>query len=277
MNAFILSYFDALIGPSILEIMPRDMKKEDFQLIPDLMNLYENEFFIHIFGNLQTANLIFDISSMGDRGGVMTFQASIASTKGEINEDIARDILEAFQKQVSELTGIQTAIPRRGKPANKQARENLREIMDGVFRSLPGDIVRLHSWDAKVFIFGEASVGKTTILNTLQETVPKATLPTLNMDATKIKVSNLTMTAYDAPGQENLRVLWKPYLKGQDGLVFVLDSTRVDLESLTKSKHLLRDIISRTSMEKLPLLVLFNKNDLSEPDLPTLERELGIT
>ena len=72
----------------------------------------------------------------------------------------------------------------------------------------------------------------------------------------------LSFLVWDVGGQEKLRPLWRPYTRGTDGVIFVVDSAD-SLERLEEAKLELHAIMSRTAENAhVPLLVAANKQDL---------------
>ena len=68
--------------------------------------------------------------------------------------------------------------------------------------------------------------------------------------------------------------LWKPYLKDQDGLIFVLDVH--DKLKFPDARALLHEIAGKPELSELPLLIMFNKVDLGEPNIEDLVEAMGL-
>jgi len=77
--ALILSRFDPLYGPKIVLKAPQSLENENVSKIPSLMELPTKGVFLHIFGNLKTANLFFKILSPFARGGYESFLLSLVT------------------------------------------------------------------------------------------------------------------------------------------------------------------------------------------------------
>ena len=84
----------------------------------------------------------------------------------------------------------------------------------------------------------------------------------------------MSLLTYDVPGQSKFKDLWKPYLKDQDGLIFVLDVH--DKLKFPDARALLHEIVGKPELSELPLLILFNKVDLGEPNVEDLVEAMGL-
>ena len=67
---------------------------------------------------------------------------------------------------------------------------------------------------------------------------------------------------WDLGGQARFRSMWERYARGVQAIVFVVDSA--DLDGIDAARQELHDLLSKPSLTGIPLLVLGNKNDLSE-------------
>ena len=72
----------------------------------------------------------------------------------------------------------------------------------------------------------------------------------------------ISLTVWDVGGQDHLRTLWHHYFDHVDGLVFVIDSS--DSARLHFCKAELRSIYQHDSMQRVPLVVIANKQDSHE-------------
>ena len=70
----------------------------------------------------------------------------------------------------------------------------------------------------------------------------------------------MTLTLWDVGGQA--RKLWKHYYDKVDGLIFVIDSS--DKERLSIVKEELMKIMIEPGLEKVPVLIMCNKQDLED-------------
>lgn len=65
---------------------------------------------------------------------------------------------------------------------------------------------------------------------------------------------------WDIGGQKAIRPYWKNYYDNTDGMVFVVDSS--DEERLKECVEELNSLIAEEALQKVPLLVYANKQDL---------------
>ncbi|KAL5247267.1 hypothetical protein ACHWQZ_G019210 [Mnemiopsis leidyi] len=86
--------------------------------------------------------------------------------------------------------------------------------------------------NSRIVMLGLDAAGKTTILYKLKLDETVSTIPTIGFNVETVKHSkSVSFTVWDIGGQQKLRPLWKHYLKGTDGLIFVVDCwdfSRVD-------------------------------------------------
>ncbi len=148
------------------------------------------------------------------------------------------------------------------------------ELFNTFFISFPEENIILKQRDKKIFVYGLSQAGKTTVINCLKRTISQNTLPTTNVDISRVLLNNISILTYDAPGQSAFRDLWAPYLKNQDGLVFVFDIA--DPKKFAEAKDILHEIAWLPSMRNLPLLILLNKIDLVSPDIDLITKELKL-
>jgi len=77
----------------------------------------------------------------------------------------------------------------------------------------------------------------------------------------RIKLTkNTRLAIWDVGGSENIRPLWRTYLRQADGIVFVVDST--DRRRMDEIKEELLLALSSCLKERVPVLIFANKQDL---------------
>ncbi|MFX1436481.1 MAG: PAS domain S-box protein [Promethearchaeota archaeon] len=277
MKIIILSYFHPRYGPKILLKAPKSLKESDFYSLPALMDLYDEGFFIHTFGNYRSANYIFNIPSTQARGNVEMLLISIlVDINSNINHNLSRELLGGFERELLKIENVHKAFQIETKQSEEPVEkfEKVKDLFFTFFNSVPEESIVYEHKDAKILVYGISYAGKTTLINYLKNNMPKKTLPTTYMDISRIVINNLSMLTYDTPGQVKFRNLWKPYLKNQDGLVFVLDIA--DKEKYEVAQILLHKILNLPQMKDLPLLIIFNKIDLVEPDIEVIKKEMKV-
>jgi len=277
MRMLVLSHRNIYFPPYIFLKMPENIQREDIKQVPLLIDLYESGFFKHTFGTFNTANLIFDVPSKYSRTERERLLISlVVDGKSKINPTLAEEFLEGF---VEEFKKIEDAFKAfyvdskvdKGDPAKL---EQIKTLLHTFYISFPEEKVIFEQKEAKILVFGLTFAGKTTIIKTRRKSVAKTTFPTINVDISRILVNNVSLLTYDIPGQYKVKELWKPYLKNQDGLIFVLDVT--DKIKFSYARELLHEIVNKPELSELPLLILFNKTDLDRPDIAKLEEAMGV-
>lgn len=133
-----------------------------------------------------------------------------------------------------------------------------------------------------IVMLGLDSAGKTTVLYRLKFDEFVNTVPTIGFNTERVRLGGagasrgISCHFWDVGGQEKLRPLWKPYSRGADGIVYVVDS--VDAERLEEARAELHRIVARLAENQgAPLLVVANKQDLPRAlDVAEIERQLAL-
>jgi len=101
----VLSYFDIYSGPRIFLKAPETLKEKFLEKIPQLMTIYETGFFVHIFDDFKSANLIFEIPSEYSRGNqeILLLSIIIKEEKYDLNVVLSRELMEEFAKEIKEI------------------------------------------------------------------------------------------------------------------------------------------------------------------------------
>lgn len=100
----ILSRFDPLYGPKIVLKAPHFLEEELVRKIPSLMEVPTKGVFIHIFGELKTANLFFKLLSPFARGGYESFLLSLVTESGtNLTLILANELLAGCAQYIIKL------------------------------------------------------------------------------------------------------------------------------------------------------------------------------
>lgn len=133
----------------------------------------------------------------------------------------------------------------------------------------------------QLVLVGLENTGKTTLLYRLKFGQYTHTQPTVGFNCEKVegrwgKAKGVHFAIWDVEGKDNVRPLWKSYLRSADGIIYVVDSS--DRERMEESRiELLRLVKGQNHPVILPTLVLANKQDLPEALSPEeVGRELGL-
>ena len=277
MRILVLSHRNPYFPPYIFLKMPEAIQRDDIKQVPLLIDLYEKGFFKHTFGTFKTANLIFDIPSKYSRTKKEHLLVSLViDGKSKINTTLAEEYLEGFVEEFKKIEDAFKAFYLDSKvdKGDPKKLEEIRTLLNTFHTSFPEEEVIFEQKEAKILIFGLSVAGKTTIIRTRRKSVSKTIFPTINVDISRILVNNVSLLTYDIPGKYKVKEIWKPYLKNQDGLIFVLDVT--DKIKFSYARELLHEIAGKPELSELPLLILFNKIDLKQPDINDLEEAMGL-
>ncbi|MHA1556441.1 MAG: ADP-ribosylation factor-like protein [Candidatus Heimdallarchaeota archaeon] len=124
---------------------------------------------------------------------------------------------------------------------------------------------------ASIVILGASGAGKTTLVRYLETGQPVTQEPrtTLGIDIRQnpITISGWSLSAIDVGGQELYREsLWGLGVSQSDAVIYVIDGTvkpTVDSATFEVSKFSFDYMLSLVD-EKIPILILINKQDLTE-------------
>lgn len=87
-------------------------------------------------------------------------------------------------------------------------------------------------------------------------------IPTVGFNMRKVTKGKVTIKLWDLGGQPRFRSMWERYCRGVNAIVYVVDSA--DPDNIAVSKTELHDLLAKPALERIPILVLGNKNDLPE-------------
>jgi len=98
----------------------------------------------------------------------------------------------------------------------------------------------------------------------------------LPFDIGKIKGYDIRVQLYTVPGQVKYNATRRLVLRGADGIVFVADSMKVRREkNLISLKNLQENLATyNKNIFKIPMVMQYNKRDLSEHGIPLLSPEI---
>lgn len=277
MRILVLSHRNPYFPPYIFLKVPETIQREDIKQVPYLLDLYDSGFFKHTFGTFTTANLIFDIPSEYSKTGKERLLISIViDNKSKINSNLAQEFLEGFVEDFKKIESAFKAfyVNSRIYKGDTTKLEEIKALLNMFNRSFPEQEVIFEQKEAKILIFGLSMAGKTTIIRTRRKSVSKTIFPTISVDISRILVNNVSLLTYDIPGKYKVKEIWKSYLKNQDGLIFVLDVT--DKIKFSYARELLHEIAGKQELSELPLLILFNKIDIKQPDINELEEAMEL-
>ncbi|KAJ4906240.1 ADP-ribosylation factor-like A1D [Raphanus sativus] len=83
--------------------------------------------------------------------------------------------------------------------------------------------------------------------------------PTIGFHMREVRKRNVIFKLWDCSGQSRFRGFWEHFCRDNPAIVYVVDAA--DLDNLFISKKELHKLLSKTSLNGIPLLVLGNKMD----------------
>ncbi len=241
------------------------------------MQMYDNGFFKHMFGKFKTANLLFEIPSEYSRTKKEQLLISIIiDNKSKFNTALTQELLEGFVEEFKKIESAFKAFYLESQvyKGDIDKYNEIKRLIDTFYITFPKKDVIFEQKEAKILVFGLFLAGKTTLIRCRRKSVSKTIFPTISVDISKILVNNVSLLTYDTPGQFKFKEIWKPYLKNQDGLIFVLDIN--DKIKFPDAFALLHEIAGHPDLKELPLLILFNKVDLEKPDINELVNSMAL-
>ncbi|KAF5187010.1 Adp-ribosylation factor [Thalictrum thalictroides] len=109
-------------------------------------------------------------------------------------------------------------------------------------------------------LIGLQNAGKTSLVNVVATGgYNEDMIPTVGFNMRKVTKGNVTIKLWDVGGQPRFRTMWERYCRAVSAIVYVVDAA--DYDNLPISRGELHDLLSKTSLSGIPLLVLGNKID----------------
>ncbi|CAD8152180.1 unnamed protein product [Paramecium octaurelia] len=128
--------------------------------------------------------------------------------------------------------------------------------------------------EMRILMVGLDAAGKTTILYKLKLGEVVSSVPTIGFNVEKVQYKNISFTVWDIGGQDKLRLLWRHYFNGTQGIIFVIDSS--DKERINVAKDEIMRLMSDEELKDAALLVLANKFDISQVTVDELISKLDL-
>jgi small GTP-binding protein len=133
------------------------------------------------------------------------------------------------------------------------------------YKQMGGFFSALHAFAfgnkrAQILILGLDASGKTTIIHRIKTGNNIITVPTIGFNTETFVYGNLTFSAFDLGGQDQIRKLWHHYYPGTDAIVFIVDSA--DKRRFPSAKYELDELLKNPVLRNIPFLIFANKQDL---------------
>jgi len=118
------------------------------------------------------------------------------------------------------------------------------------------------SQEMEIAILGLQNAGKSSFVNVINTGhFEESMIPTVGFNMHKVQKGKVTIKVWDMGGQKKFRSMWERYCRGVNVIVFVLDAN--DQKQLPAAQKELSTLVTKPTLASVPLLVLFNKSDLS--------------
>jgi len=115
----------------------------------------------------------------------------------------------------------------------------------------------------EISIVGLQGAGKSTFIRVLQKgAFEPDMIPTVGFNMHKVEKGKVQIKVWDLGGQKKFRTMWERYCRKNDAIVFMIDAA--DPKKFSQAKKQLKNLLESPSLDKIPLLLLFNKCDLKE-------------
>ncbi|KAK6253424.1 hypothetical protein QUC31_015144 [Theobroma cacao] len=114
--------------------------------------------------------------------------------------------------------------------------------------------------EMELSLIGLQNAGKTSLVNVIATGgYSEDMIPTVGFNMRKVTKGNVTIKLWDLGGQPRFRSMWERYCRAVSAIVYVVDAA--DYDNLPVSRRELHDLLSKSSLNSIPLLVLGNKID----------------
>ncbi|KAK9484945.1 P-loop containing nucleoside triphosphate hydrolase protein [Lipomyces starkeyi] len=126
------------------------------------------------------------------------------------------------------------------------------------------------SSEMDITLLGLQNAGKTSLLRVLGGgeftseflAYESSSIPTIGFSMKRVRKGRVNIKCWDLGGQPRFRSMWERYCKGVNAILFIVDSA--DPATLQIARMEFEALISKPSLEGIPVLVLGNKNDLPD-------------
>jgi len=131
--------------------------------------------------------------------------------------------------------------------------------------------------EMEIAILGLQNAGKSSFVQVINTgTFEENMIPTVGFNMHKVQKGKVTIKVWDMGGQKKFRGMWERYCRGVSVIVFVVDSG--DPKQFAASGKELKTLATKGTLAHVPLLVLFNKNDVKEAaDAETIVKALELS
>jgi len=136
--------------------------------------------------------------------------------------------------------------------------------MFGALASWLGELLRsfgvLSRKNAKLCFLGLDNAGKTTLLGMLKNDRVMTNVPTVHAHNEELVIKGIRFRTFDLGGHLTARRIWKDYLVGVDGIIFIVDAA--DRTRFEEARDEIGQLLEEPSFAQVPIAILGNKIDI---------------
>ena len=137
-----------------------------------------------------------------------------------------------------------------------------------LFRKIKALLSFSNEKEVKLLILGLDNAGKTSCLKRFSDEEIDHIMPTQGFNVKTLNEKGFKVNTWDLGGQKAIRPYWDNYYTNTNGIIFVIDSG--DHNRIDEAGIELKNLLKNTKLNKIPLLILANKQDLSNALQPKL-------
>ncbi len=272
----VLSHFDSIIGPRVFLNVPELPYPVFLDQIPPLMDFYEEAFFIHEFGELKTANLIFTVPSPVARGGQETLMISILIMNDEETDPkIFHYLMDQFAHELIRIKEVYKIFYREDQKLKESQEINKKviDLVNSVYHSLPKETIFIKAREINLVMFEFfyiAPIAKEFIsIDQFYKNKSKdSTLLHSKLSLSRYSISRITSLL-----NVNLDFL-SFQLENKDGFIFLIDVAIKGM--IQKAKRIFNKIFKFPEIASKPLLIIINQIGIYNLQIQKLQEDLGI-
>lgn len=261
----VLSHFNVIQGPKIVLQVPETSTINDIEQIPQLLNLYDEGFFIQIFPTFKSANLVFEIDSMYARGKreMLLISILVGENEGSVNLNFAQQLLESFVKEFKEIEYIYKGLyvnSQRFQGATEKFNE-IRNLLFSFYKSVNSTIEALRNADIRYQALFKGARDAIIIIDRTSEKITEANNQAEKLfkrsrkELINLPVKQITFT------EDNIRILEKienqikienapPFftgikIDGGNDILIEVSASEIEISGNVLIQCIIRDITER--------------------------------
>ena len=176
MKCLVLSHFDQIKGPKTFMTVGDEIPDNYLDEVPSYMDYHDEGYFIHEYGKIKSANLIFLVPNPLARGGSEIVMISVVLIDENSDPRNYYTTLEQFVKSIKKIDNIETSFYL-NKDNNSGAYcilEKIESLMYSTYNTLPVKPVYIISDGAKVLMLNLNKEDNSTLLEFLDKVQNKS-------------------------------------------------------------------------------------------------------